>query len=140
MSPGEHTNKQNFIVLQSTHVVFADDLSPDGRLLLYEQETDDHHLNLWVVPRMSHAASDRNPVPYLKMASSQTNAQFSPDGKWIAYTSDESGRQQVYVQSFPARDESKWQVSINGGDFPRWRRNGKEVYERRSNNRPRSAA
>ena len=53
--------------------------------------------------------------------------EFSPDGKWIAYTSNESGRNQVYVQSFPAGG-SKWQISSNGGDWVRWRRDGKELF------------
>ena len=55
------------------------------------------------------------------------NAQFSSDGKWVAYTSDESGQQQIYVQGFPAT-EAKWQVSNAGGNYPRWRRDGKELF------------
>lgn len=117
-------------VLHSSRVVFADDLSPDGRLLLYEQTTDDNHTNLWVVPRTGSMAGERQSSPYLQLASNQINAQFSPDGKWVAYTSDESGKQQVYVQSFPASDQAKWQVSIGGGDFARWRRDGKELFYR----------
>jgi WD40-like Beta Propeller Repeat len=79
---------------------------------------------------LTNATSQREPSPYLRSSSNQFNAQFSPDGKWIAYTSDESGRQQVYVQSFPASTEAKWQVSIGGGDFARWRRDGKELFYR----------
>jgi eukaryotic-like serine/threonine-protein kinase len=117
-------------ILHGSRVVFADDLSPDGRLLLYEQTTDDNHTNLWVVPRTGSIGGGRQSNPYLQLASNQINAQFSPDGKWVGYTSDESGRQQVYVQSFPASDEAKWQVSIRGGDFARWRRDGKELFYR----------
>ena len=53
--------------------------------------------------------------------------QFSPDGKWVAYTSDESGANEVYVQSFPA-GIAKWRVSIKGGDWVRWRRDGRELF------------
>ena len=63
----------------------------------------------------------------------ETFGQFSPDGKWIAYSSDESGRREVYVQGFapdrvPAAAVGKWQISTAGGDKPRWRRDGKELY------------
>ena len=60
-------------------------------------------------------------------AADQSQAQFSPDGAWVAYTSAESGRLEVYVQSFPATG-AKWQVSTTGGEQPRWRRDGKELF------------
>ena len=55
------------------------------------------------------------------------HARFSPDGRWIAYASNETGRFEVYVQSFPASG-SKWPISINGGSQPRWRGDGRELY------------
>jgi len=54
-------------------------------------------------------------------------ATISPNGKWVAYTSDQSGRNEVFVQSFPSSD-GKWQVSINGGTEPVWRKDGKELF------------
>ena len=65
--------------------------------------------------------------------SDETYGQFSPDGKWIAYSSTESGRREVYVQGFapdrvPAAAVGKWQISTAGGDRPRWRRDGRELY------------
>jgi eukaryotic-like serine/threonine-protein kinase len=57
----------------------------------------------------------------------QSQGQFSPDGRWVAYTSTESGRHEVYVQPFPATG-AKWQVSVSGGEQPRWRRDGKELF------------
>jgi eukaryotic-like serine/threonine-protein kinase len=63
----------------------------------------------------------------------ETSANLSPDTRWIAYSSDESGRREVYVQGFvpdrvPAAGSGKWQISTAGGDKPRWRRDGKELY------------
>jgi hypothetical protein len=55
------------------------------------------------------------------------NAQFSPDGKWVAYSSNETGNWEIYVSPFPAAD-SKWQISRGGGVEPRWRRDGKELF------------
>ncbi len=57
--------------------------------------------------------------------------QFSPNGRWVAYRSLESGRSEVYVQGFtqdPSQTGGKWQVSVNGGELPRWRRDGKELF------------
>ena len=65
--------------------------------------------------------------PYLQGASDESQAQFSPDGLWVAYASTESGQPEVYVQPFPATG-AKWQVSVGGGEQPRWRRDGKEVF------------
>ena len=64
---------------------------------------------------------------FLKGNASLNYAQFSPDGKWVAYSSNESGRWEVYVTSFPDA-RGKWQVSTNGGEQPRWRGDGKEIY------------
>jgi Tol biopolymer transport system component len=114
-------------ILQSPNVLYADDWSPDGRYLLYEESIDGRS-NLSLLPRAGQPGEGR-PVSYLKTSSSETNGQFSPDGKWIAYTSDESGHEQVYVHSFPA-SEQRWQVSERGGNFARWRRDGKELFYR----------
>ena len=58
----------------------------------------------------------------------QFYGQVSPDGRWLAYNTDESGRFEVYVQSFPAPGGGKWQISKDGGWFPRWRRDGRELF------------
>src|SRR5258706_16447869 len=70
---------------------------------------------------------DRKPFPFLQTQFNESHARFSPDVKWIAYVSDESGRAEVYVQSFPASG-GKWQISAGGGDQPQWRRDGKELF------------
>jgi Tol biopolymer transport system component len=70
---------------------------------------------------------DRKPFPYINAPGNQQYAQFSPDGHWVAYSSDESGQLEVYVAPFPWTG-AKWQVSNGGGVLPRWRRDGKEIF------------
>jgi hypothetical protein len=70
---------------------------------------------------------DRPPVPVLQSPSNEGQSQVSPDGRFIAYISDESGRFEVYVQPFPLGQE-KWQISAGGGFDPRWRRDGRELF------------
>jgi hypothetical protein len=72
-------------------------------------------------------SGDRKPFPFSQTAFSEEQGQFSPDGKWIAYASDETGRPEVYVQSFPATGV-KSRISNNGGTQPRWRGDGKEIF------------
>jgi len=89
--------------------------------------------DLWILPIEAPAGGDRKPIPFLVTQADETFGQFSPDGRWIAYSSDESGRREVYVQGFapdrvPAAAVGKWQISTAGGDKPRWRHDGKELY------------
>jgi len=78
---------------------------------------------VWVLP----LAGDRTPIPFLGAEFNESQGQFSPDGKWMAYVSDESGGPQIYVQSFPMLS-GKFQISSDGGTQPRWRRDGKELF------------
>jgi eukaryotic-like serine/threonine-protein kinase len=66
-------------------------------------------------------------VPFLSSNSNETNGQFSPDGKWVAYASDQSGNWEIYVTTYPGR-VGKWQISHDGGREPRWSRDGKEIF------------
>ena len=95
--------------------------------MLYLAQSNDPSLrtqpDLWLLPM----SGDRKPFPFLKTPFVEGPSQFSPDGKWIAYSSDESSRREVYVQSFPATS-LKWQVSSKGGDWVRWRKDGKELF------------
>ena len=70
---------------------------------------------------------DREREAYLQTKSFERDATFSPDGRWVAYASDESGRPEIYVQGFPER-RGKWLVSVEGGVRPAWRADGKELY------------
>ena len=67
------------------------------------------------------------PKPFLNSAFIETEASFSPDGRWLAYVSNESGHFESYVRPFPGPG-GKWQVSIGGGNYPKWSRNGKELF------------
>jgi Tol biopolymer transport system component len=93
------------------------DWSRDGKYLLVRKERE-----LWYV-----TMQDRQPHPLLQSQWLIRNAQFSPDGKFVAYSSSETGSWQVYVSPFPGFS-SKWQVSRAGGEEPRWRRDGKELF------------
>jgi hypothetical protein len=78
---------------------------------------------VWVLP----FAGDRKPYPFLQTPFDERRAQFAPDGRWIAYQSNESGRHEVYVAPFPGPG-GKRRVSPTGGGSPRWRRDGNELF------------
>jgi serine/threonine protein kinase/Tol biopolymer transport system component len=99
------------------------DWSRDGRFIVYSAIGVQHAADLWVLPRMG----DRKPFPFAESPFHKTQAQISPNGRWLAYTSYESGKDEVYVQSFPAPG-SRRQVSLAGGVQPRWRRDGAELF------------
>jgi serine/threonine protein kinase len=92
------------------------DWSRDGKYVLARKDTE-----LWFV-----SLPDRQTKPFLQPKWIVRNGQFSPDGKWVAYSSNETGSWEVYVSPFPGAN-SKWQVSRGGGE-PRWRRDGKELF------------
>ncbi len=96
---------------------FPNDWSRDGKYILYERGAD-----LWYV-----SVPDLKPAEFLKASSTLKTARFSPDGKWVAYSSSESGKWEIYVTSFPGA-HGKWQVSNAGGTQPRWRGDGKELF------------
>jgi Tol biopolymer transport system component/preprotein translocase subunit SecG len=111
------------LLLPWEHSAYADSLTPDGRFLLFEADDPKTRFDLWLLP----LEGERKPAPFLQTEFNETHAQFSPDGRWVAYTSDESGRPEVYVRSFPDRG-GKWQVSTSGGDQAQWRRDGREIF------------
>jgi Tol biopolymer transport system component len=111
------------LLFKSATSKYPDDWSLDGRFILYESVDPKTQFDLWVLPM----SGDQKPMPYLQTEYNETHARFSPDVRWVAYASDESGRSEVYVQSFPATG-GKWQISSGGGDQPLWRRDGKELF------------
>jgi serine/threonine protein kinase len=99
--------------------------SPDNKYLLFSTGNVTQVGNqgdLWV-----RAWSDGKRTPVVQTEASEFPGKFSPDGRWIAYRSNESGRNEVYVVSFPALDK-KVRISTSGGNWPRWRRDGQEIY------------
>jgi eukaryotic-like serine/threonine-protein kinase len=111
------------ILLRSEETKIPNDWSPDGRFIVYESRNPKTKLDLWLLP----TSGDRKPVPFLQTEFNEQQAQFSPEGKWIAYTSDVSGRPEVYVQTFPA-STGPLRVSTGGGVQPKWRRDGHELF------------
>lgn len=97
--------------------------SRDGRFLLYVTNSRRTSNDIWVLP----LSGDRKPYPYLQTEASENWAAFSPDGKWIAYSSTESGSIEVYVSPFPANGR-RFRVSADGGSQARWRRDGSEIF------------
>lgn len=105
--------------------------SSDGRFLLYMTEGSGTKDKLWVLPLIG----DRKPVPFLRTQFEEPDGCFSPDGRWVAYVTNESGRYDVYVRPFSldpggqvSSDGRKWLISENGGSGPMWRKDGKELY------------
>ncbi len=99
------------------------DWSRDGRFIFYEQFIPKKKVDVWVLP----LDGAQQPFPFLQTEAYEGGAQLSPDGRWLAYASDESGRFEVYVQRFPDRGGTR-QISTNGGLGPHWRRDGKELF------------
>ena len=119
------------LLLASPQGKVATDWSTDGRFLLYNSVDPQGDRDLWVLPM----EADRSPWVLLKTPFSERWGSFSPDGRWVAYHSNESGQTEVYVRPFAETAASsaavaggQRQVSTSGGAFPRWRRDGKELY------------
>jgi dipeptidyl aminopeptidase/acylaminoacyl peptidase len=99
--------------------------SADGRFILYVISSPLTGNDIFVLP----LSGDKKPFPFLQTAAQENWAAFSPDGHWVAYSSDESGQAQVYVAAFPPSPAGRrWLVSKGGGSQARWRRDGKELY------------
>jgi Tol biopolymer transport system component len=100
------------------------DWSRDGRFILYKEQSETR-IHLWALP-MSPIDKPFAVAP-LSEAADERTGQFSPDGKWLAFESNESGRYEIYVQAFP-KPGAKTVVSTDGGLQPRWSPDGKELY------------
>jgi Tol biopolymer transport system component len=100
--------------------------SPDGRFILYVISSQRTGNDVLVLPLFG----DRKPFPFLQTAAAENWAAFSPDGEWVAYSSDEfeSGHPEVYVARFPPTSGRRWRISSGGGSQARWRRDGKELF------------
>jgi Tol biopolymer transport system component len=108
------------LILQPT------DWSRDGRFVVYGRRDSKTQWDVWVVPANAGGA-DRKPAIYLQTPFNEHHGHLSPDGRWMAYASDESGRWEVYVGEFPGGG-GRWHISADGGVEPRWRADGKELF------------
>jgi serine/threonine-protein kinase len=98
-------------------------LSADGEQLVFVRNHEEREDDLWTLP----AAGGTEPEVFLSTSSDEDTPRFSPDGRFLAYESSESGRDEIYVEPFPS-SEGKWQVSVNGGRSPVWSRDGTRLY------------
>jgi len=121
--PSNGTGKED-LLFGSESNKYADDISRDGRYLIFENVNAASGMSeLWVLP----LAGERTPKPYLQTEWYLTHAAVSPDGHWVAYSSNETGGSEIFVQSFPEAG-AKFQISNDGGDCPVWRNDGKELF------------
>jgi hypothetical protein len=112
-----------------TPAMFPEDWSRDGRWLVYDAFGATTAVDIW-----AFNFADRKPRPIVEETSNQLQARLTPDGRWLAYASDESGKWEVYVRSFP-EGPRKWLVSTGGGSQPMWRGDGKELFYVAADNR-----
>ncbi|MEE9231013.1 MAG: protein kinase [Acidobacteriota bacterium] len=110
-------------LLASEHDQIPSAWSPDGRTLVFTELHPVTGTDIWFLD----LEGDRRPRPFLQTRFSEEGAVFSPDGDWLAYVTDESGRGEVYVQSY-SNSHGKWQVSTEGGHEPVWARSGRELF------------
>jgi len=111
------------LLFKSENAKFVTDWSHDGRFILYQESTSDNAGSISALPMFG----EQKPIPIVQSNFYEGQAKFSADGHWIAYVSNESGANQIWVQNFPSAG-GKWMVSINGGNQPQWRSDGKELF------------
>ncbi len=109
---------------ESPHHQFPQTISPDGTYLVFYEQVPDTRSDLHVLT----LDDDRRVAPLIVTEFSERNAEISPDGRWLAYQSDASGRAEIYVQPFPDVDTGRWQMSTTGGRRPLWGPDGRELF------------
>ena len=113
------------LLYASSDTKFPCSISPDGRFLLFSEEHEKTGTDLMLLPLDGEA----EPRPFITSLFNQPHGAFSPDGRWIAYSSNESGHMEVYATPFPGPGR-KWQISTDGGAWPQWRGDGHALYYR----------
>jgi Tol biopolymer transport system component len=112
------------LLLSQSAAIFPVDWSRDGNLVIFMHagRQSGHGFNIWALPLVGER------TPFAAVEAPAANARLSPDGRWLAYDSDESGIPEVYVRPFPHATAGQWQISNHGGSEPKWRRDGKELF------------
>jgi len=119
---------EQLLVRMGTPAGWPEDWSRDGRFIIYQIPGTKTGQDLWVAPQpVEGESSDRKAFPYLQTEFDERHGRFSPDGRWVAYSSNESGRDEVYVQSFPVPG-AKFPISAGGGVEPQWGKGGTELF------------
>ena len=123
------TGTEELLYHHSSEPSYPYSWSPDGRFLIYGKVSAETGYDLWLLPNPGDATPGKE-TPFLKTEFRETAAQFSPDGRWVAYVSDASGRPEIYVRPFPPprNGGGQWMISTGGAVQPRWNRNGKELF------------
>jgi Tol biopolymer transport system component len=121
LKPATGTGQEELI--HKGNQIIASDWSPDGTVLLYNVIDTETGVDIWALPM----SGERKPYVVLNQKSNELRPRFSEDGRWFVYASNESGRSQIYVQTFPPSG-GKWQVSVEAGSEPVWGRDGKEIF------------
>jgi serine/threonine-protein kinase len=109
---------------ESPNAQFPTSFSPDGTRLVFRDQTPDGASDIGVLA----LEGEPRATPLMQTAYAEWNPELSPDGRWIAYQSNESGREEIYVRPFPKVEAGRWQVSTRGGTRPVWARNGRELF------------
>jgi serine/threonine-protein kinase len=118
-------------VLINKHFAGAWSFSPDGHWLAYFDITAETGTDIWVLPldtKNPDIPKPGIPQPFLRTTANELLPRFSPDGRWIAYKSDESGREEIWVRPFPARAEAQYQISDGGGLYAFWSNTRHELF------------
>ncbi len=111
-------------LIETPRYTVPESFSPDGRRLVFHQSSPDNGFDLHVAT----LDDERRVEPLIVTEFMERNAEVSPDGRWLAYQSDESGQYEVYVRPFPEVDQGRWPISTIGGTRPLWGRDGKELF------------
>jgi serine/threonine protein kinase len=116
------------LLIRTNNLAVPKSWSPDGKYIIYAQINAATQADLFALP-VEPAVANPHPLVLADSAGNEDQGQFSPDGHWVAYTSNESGLSQIYVIPFPpAPNAGKWLVSRSGGVMPRWAKNGKKLF------------
>jgi Tol biopolymer transport system component len=113
-------------IIESASVNYPLAITPDGSQLLFRRDGENTGHDLAIVA----LSGNKQPAPLIATGFNERNGEISPDGRWLAYESNESGADEIYVRPFPNVEAGRWQISTNGGRQPLWARGGRELFFR----------